>query len=440
MLKRLIFSILLLPSILFAQHTIKGTIKHPAVFKYIYLYKIKPYSLKYISNYDIKKDGSFEIQLDDSAAPGVYKIVYAIPKDDYNFNVIYNAKEDIELVFNSETGVTYQTSLENKLLTDYTNSMGKISQSIADFYKEKSTDTLALTAVFKTQKETQKKFEEAAKNTIALEFIKANKPYIPEHYESIETYINNLESHFFDYVDFNNVTLQSSDFLAERMFNYVLEMDSSEEDTVANNKKNIDVFCLEMKEAPLKLQSSLLFKLWENMVNSGFDHVANYISDTYLMNIAENLKDQVLIYKLIQFKKISIGSVAPDFSIDGSENGKKLSDLNTSEYYIVAFWSTTCSHCLHEIPQLYKYLEPFSKEKIQVVAVALENDDMLYKNKKIELPNFIHVLGLGKWSNPIGDSYSVQSTPTYFILNKDKHIVSKPETLEALKTFFKDNL
>ncbi len=34
--------------------------------------------------------------------------------------------------------------------------------------------------------------------TIALHFIKANKPYIPEEFEDIKTYINNLKYHFFD--------------------------------------------------------------------------------------------------------------------------------------------------------------------------------------------------------------------------------------------------
>lgn len=438
MLERIIFLVFFFPSILFSQHTIKGTFTHADDYKYALLYKIKPLSSEYISNSEIKKGGSFEILLDSTATAGMYKIVYAMPKEEYNFDIIYNAKEDIEFTFDSETGITYKESLENKLFTGYTSSMAMISQSIGNYFRQKSTDTLALMNIFKTQRDTQKAFEAAASETIALAFIKANKPYVPEHFEDIETYINNLEGHFFDYVDFNNTTLQSSDFLVERMYNYVLGMGRGEVDIVANYKKNIDVFCLAMKDAPLEIQSSLLLQLWQSMADSSFDDVANYISENHLINIGKTLKDQVLIDGLIQFKQISLQSAAPDFSLDGNENGKRLSDLKTSEYYVVVFWSTTCSHCLNEIPELETYVKSLSKEKIQVVAIALEDDDGLFNKKKLELPDFIHVLALGKWDNAIGNSYNVSSTPTYFVLDKNKKIIAKPDDINELKEYFEN--
>jgi protein-disulfide isomerase len=42
-------------------------------------------------------------------------------------------------------------------------------------------------------------------------------------------------------------------------------------------------------------------------------------------------------------------------------------------------------------------------------------------------------LGFGKWDNEIGNSYNVTSTPTYFVLDKDKKIMAKPYDFEALK-------
>ena len=116
---------------------------------------------------------------------GIYKLVYATPQEDYNFDIIYNGKEDIELIFNSETGVTFQSSIENTLLSSYTNSMYMITHSIGKYFREKGKDTLALLSIFKTQRETQKNYEEAAKGTIALNFIKAKKPYIPSKIEDI---------------------------------------------------------------------------------------------------------------------------------------------------------------------------------------------------------------------------------------------------------------
>ena len=44
----------------------------------------------------------------------MYRIVYAAPQEDYNFDIIYNGKEDVEFTFNSETGVHFLKSSENK--------------------------------------------------------------------------------------------------------------------------------------------------------------------------------------------------------------------------------------------------------------------------------------------------------------------------------------
>jgi thiol-disulfide isomerase/thioredoxin len=437
MLKRVIFLVFLLPSILFSQHTIKGTFINAEDYKYALLYKILPLSTSYIGNAEINKDGSFLLQIDASVTAGMYKIVYAIPKEEYNFDIIYNAKEDIEFTFDSETGITYQESVENKLVTGYTSSMSMISQSIGNFFRQQSKDTSALMAIFKTQRETQQSFEEAAKGTIALEFIKANEPYIPQTVEDAETYINNLETHFFDHVDFNNVTLQSSDFLVERMYNYVLGMGKDTPDIIANYKKNIDAFCLAMKDAPLTIKSSLLLQLWQSMADSDFESVANYIADTYLIDIAKALNDQVLIDGLVQFKNTSKESKAPDFYLDAPKNQKKLSELNGSEYYVLAFWSSTCSHCLNEIPQLEAFEETLKPDKLKVVAIGLEDDDKNWLVKIKEFPDFIHVLGLGKWDNEIGNMYDIKATPTYFILDKNKRIIAKPKDIEALKSFFK---
>tara|TARA_R110000868_G_scaffold160412_4_gene390013 strand:- start:6071 stop:7396 length:1326 start_codon:yes stop_codon:yes gene_type:complete len=436
MLKRVIISVLFLPCFLFSQHSIKGTFTNAKDYKYALLYKIMPLSSSYITNAEINEDGNFTLPLDSTVTAGMYKVVYAMPKEDYNFDVIYNGKEDIELTFNSETGITFQESIENKLLAGYSSSMLLVSQSISNFYRQHGTDTLALTSIFKTQRETQSNFEIAAKGTMALQFIKANSPYIPNNYEDVNTYVKNLETHFFDHVDFNNTTLQSSNFLLERMYNYVFGIDADSKNIMAQYEHNMDEFCLAMKDAPLAIKSSLLLQLWQIMVDSEFESVANYISDTYLIDIAKTLNDQVLIDGLVQFKNTSMESKAPDFRLDGTENGKKLSDLSGSEYYVIVFWSSTCSHCLNEIPQLENFIKTLKKGELQVIAVGLEDDEKSWATAIKKSPEFIHVLGLGKWDNEIGDKYDVTATPTYFVLDKNKRIIAKPIDIEALESFF----
>ncbi|MFI1772783.1 TlpA family protein disulfide reductase [Thalassobellus citreus] len=442
MLNRIIVLVVLLPTFLFAQRTIKGTFSPAKDYNVALLYKATPTISEYVTNAEIKEDGSFQFQLDSTATKGIYKLVYAVPQEDYNFDIIYNAKEDIELTFNSETGVKFTSSSENKLLASYTNSMSMVTQSIGNYFRQQSTDTTALKTIFKTQKETQLNFEKAAQGTIALQFIKANKPYVPEVFEDVKTYINNLEKHYFDYVDFNNTTLQSSSFLEERMLNYVFGMTSKTLDEASNYKKNIDVFCDAMKMVPNEVKRILLLDLWQQMADLGNEPIANYISETYLIDVALALNDQQLVNDLLLFKRVSLGEKAPDFSLEIEKDDKKitkrLSELDTAENYIVVFWSSTCSHCLEEVPHLDTFVKAQEKGKIQVVAIGLEKEPYKWKDLTYDYPEFIHVYGEGKWDNAIGNDYGVTATPTYFILDKDKHIIAKPEHFEDVKTFFEE--
>jgi thiol-disulfide isomerase/thioredoxin len=424
-----------------AQHTIKGVFSPAEDYEVALLYKVTPTVSKYITNSEVKKDGSFQFKLDSTATKGMYRIVYGAPQEDFNFDVIYNTKEDVVLTFNSETGVAFQSSTENKLLASYTSSMSMVTNSISKYFKDQSKDTMALKSIFKTQREAQANYEKLGKGTMALNFIKANKPYIPKVFEDVHTYVSNLESHYFDHVDFNNKTLQSSNFLEQRMLNYVFGITAKDLDEVANYKKNIDVFCAAMKNAPAEVKRILLVNLWQQMVDLKQERVANHISENHLIPIAKGLNDTELVNSLTLFRNISFGQKAPDFSFEISENGKKvskkLSELHTAKQYVIVFWSSTCSHCLNEIPQLESYIKNQPKNSIKVVAIALEDEGSNWKEVIKKFPDFIHVYGKGKWDNKIGDAYGVKSTPTYFVLDKDKRIVAKPYDIEALKSYFK---
>ena len=210
-------------------------------------------------------------------------------------------------------------------------------------------------------------------------------------------------------------------------------MGKDNHDITSAYKKNIDVFYKAMDDAPIAIKSSLLLQLWRSMADSDFENVANYISDTYLISIAKSLNDQALIDELVQFKNTSKESKAPDFYLDKT---KKLSDLTGSEYYALVFWSSSCSHCLNEIPQLEAYIKTLKEGELQVVAIGLEDDDINWSKKIKDFPDFIHVLGLGKWDNETGNIYDIKATPTYFILDKNKRIIAKPNDIEALKSFF----
>jgi len=424
-----------------AQHTIKGSFSPAEEFNYALLYKVTPNSNIYVNNAEIK-DGKFSFELDSTVTKGMYRLVYALPQEEYNFDIIYNAKEDIVLNFNQEVGVNYTKSVENMLINSYTSDMAAISQNIGEFFKTNSKDTLALIDVFKVQSKAQNDYEKVAEGTIAESFIKANRPYIPEGFEDIKSYVKNLKQHYFNNVDFNDKTLQSSNFLSERIINYVFGMTDESLDDMAIYRENIDNVFNAMLDADLSIKKMLFTDLWQQLVDINLEEIAIYVSDKYLLDLAEKTEDTELVLELNKFKIISIGTIAPDFSLETSLNDvttkTKLSELTVANEYVIVFWSSSCSHCLEEIPQLHAFIKTQEKENVQVIAIGLEDEPYNWQNLIVQYPNFMHVLGIGKWTNKLGKLYNVNATPTYFLLDKDKKIIAKPDDIVALKQYFED--
>lgn len=441
MTKRLLFLFAILPSMLLAQHTIKGTFTPANQFKFAFLYRVTPETSLFVANADVDENGKFELKLDSTKIiiPGTYRIVYAQPQNEYNFDIIVNGKEDIELTFDFEKGLSFNKSQENKLYKSYNRSIALVNRSIRNYYGSQKEDKEGFTKIFNILNKTQTEFENAAEGMIVKEFIKACKPYIPSDYEDVATFSKNVKTNYFKNIDFNNKTLQNSNFLIKNATSFVYNFIESNNPN-PSYKENIDTVVNAIGNNPV-VKKVILKILWNHFADDENEDVANYITDNYLLIIAKIDKDQELVDTITYFKNASIGNIAPDFEFELKNEKdktvtKKLSELNTSEKYLVIFWNSSCSHCLDEMPMLRKYSEGYDEAQFKVIAVALDTDIYRWKNMTYDYPDFIHVFGEGKWENEIGNRYNAKATPSYFVLDKDKKIMSKPYDFPEFKNYF----
>lgn len=431
----LLLILLTLP--LHAQHSIKGTFSPAENYTYAFLYQATPTGSNYINRAQISESGDFTIPLDSSITAGIYKIVYALPPEENNFDLIYNGKESVSLTFSNENGLEFTDSKENKLWSSYTNSIEMINITISNFYEQESTDEKAFHDIFKTLKDTQIAFEDASKETLTSTFVKANKPYIPEAYEDLSTYSSNLKRTFLSHVDFDNYLLQSSDFLVDRVLAFIFGMSANTSNE--NYKKDIDFVANKLSETDAEVKLMLFEMIWSRFKNMDNREVANYISDNYLMRLSKETNFEALTNALIVYRYNQIGQTAQNFDLAITQNNETvtttLHDLTIAEHYLVIFWSSSCGHCLDELPKVKTLLS--SKPNIKVLAIGLEDEAEGWQTAITNYPDFIHVLGLGKWENPISNAYGVGATPTYFLLDSDKKITAKPDDFEALESILK---
>ncbi|OZV71009.1 TlpA family protein disulfide reductase [Winogradskyella aurantia] len=422
--KKLIL-VFFLPTILVAQR-VQGTFTPATDYTYAFLYSATPDGANYVDRGQLDRDGNFEIALDSSLAPGIYKIVYAIPPEENNFDFIYDGKESVAFKFNYDTGVEFTESEENKLWDSYLKSMEMVNQTISNYYSKGETDEEGFKSIFKVMADTQNAYEESSKGMLVSAFIKANRPYLPKKYEDISTYSNNLKEHYLSEIDFSNYFLQCSSFIVDRVVAYVFDINL--DPTNDTYKAHVDDVVTAIGKDAEDIKATLLYTLWQRFVNTDNHELANYITDKYLLELANLIDNKVMAQMITSYKNTSIGTKAPDIEFNPETTyGTEVSSLNfldSSEYYLLIFWSSECGHCLKELPEVSQLIK--DKSNIRVVAFGLENDVRGWTDAIEAYPDFVHTVGLEKWDNPIVQTYGITATPTYFLLDKNKFILEKP--------------
>lgn len=422
-----------------SQHTISGTFSPAKEYSWLIAYRLKPGTQVYVADTAIK-DGEFSLKLPEKSLKGTYRLVYAVPQEEFYFDVIYNGMEDINLNFSSEKGVTFVGSNENILFGTYFNEINTLERQLVSFYAKGSTDIKAYQEILSKYQEVQKSYEKKSEGLISNQFIKANKPYVPSSYESIQDYVQNRKNSYFDNLDLSNSVLQASGFLTDKLANYVFTALPLEQLEKAETEKeiqaNITTVFENLNGVSDTYKFHILYTLWTQSSASDFNDTADFIYTKYLepSNVAESNKD--IIAKIEIHNRLRIGAVAPEISWKKGDQEEKLSTSEGAQYYLLVFWSSTCGHCLKELPALHKELK--ESKDVKVIAVGLEDDTVSWEIESSKLEKFQHTIALGKWNSEYAQVYDIHATPTYFILDENKRIIAKPESDKDVVTFLRE--
>jgi len=444
MLKKILFVIVLISFTVQSQTYVKGTLSPAQNYSWMVLYQLKGAKQLYIKNVTIE-NGEFSIDFPENASKGMYRLMYKQQNGGF-IDFIYN-NENVTLKFNPENPtetVEFISSEENTIYYNYLlESASKQQQldslQLAFFSLEDKADKDITSNLYKNYRTSfndfQTEYEQKTNEKLANHFIKSsNKYYSPSIIKTPQEYLNSIKQHFFDFINFKDEELMNSIFLSEKVTEYVFYLNRSDDFEVQNvlYKNAVDEVLKKIQN--VNLQSELLITLLNNFAQIENTILIDFVLENFYDKLPEELKNKTLINEIKGKVKLAIGKFAPE--ITWQENGitKKLSELDIAENYIVVFWSTGCSHCLHEIPLLYEFTK--DKPTIHVVAFALENDDIEFNKLTLNFTKWTNILGLNKWQNAIVKDYQITGTPTYFVLDKTKRIIAKPNLIEDVKAFF----
>ena len=451
--KKIILLILFISSISHAQFSINGTLTKSLDTDWVILYKIEGSTQQFIQNTTIKKDtlliegkkqaiGIVKFKLPAAAKVGTYRISYrtkGISFVDFIFN-----KEDVSFTFHPdypEQTILFSKSKENIIYKKYLKEISKQQQKL-DSLQIKAINNLetdlnqSYRSTLKGINSIQEKYLESTKkmyvNPFIIASLRANSAVIKTN---LQDYLYDVKSTFFDHIDFSNETLINSSFLVDRITDYIFYLNYSE-----NEETQQKLYKTAIKNVFTKTENIVFKKNIIEFLIGQFETVNNlemiaFLFENYYNTLPKSIQNDKFKTEKLKLLATAIGSIAPDFS--WIENGKEfqLSTLNEAKNYVLVFWSTGCSHCLKEIPELHKFLQ--DEKNIKVIAFAMEGNDLDWGKIKITLPNWHHVLGLNKWNNKTARIYNINTTPTYFVLDSYKKIIANPVPLKDLKTILK---
>ena len=148
------------------------------------------------------------------------------------------------------------------------------------------------------------------------------------------------------------------------------------------------------------------------------------------LSLAKNLKCTItdrLASTISVNDKTTLGATFENYNFHKPINSvaKSLYEMK-SDKKVIVFWSSTCSHCETELPKLIPFYKQMKEKGIEIIGLSLDADKASYESKAKLYP-WINDAELRGWYSGYAEKYNVHATPSYFVLDKDNKIVSKPD-------------
>ncbi len=445
MLKYLFLSAMLLCGATYAQYSVKGKIEPGQDYSWILLYKLENGSQTYVDNADVV-DGKFEFKIGESEPAGIYRAYYQLENNLF-VEFIYN-KEEVAFSFHPENpsgSISFSQSEENSIYQEHYSTVSSLQRGIDSlqvlFFRTEDPAQEAeirknYQELLAEQKSKQAYFENISKGKIANHFIRASAQFnAPLPVKLPEEYIKGIKSHYFDAIDVNDRLLSHSTFINDRLIDYVFYLHQADNPESQNQLQQEAIaesvaWIGDDYDILKNFEESLLeeYRLQENVP------MIYYVVDNYYNKLPAQYQDDALKEKVVATLKTAVGLQAPDISWDMDGESQSLTGLTGYDYYVVVFFSSGCGHCQTEMPQFYQFISGI--ENIQVLAIGLEDDREQWESMAGGYHEFINVIDLEKWSSQRVKDYGVQGIPSYFILDKDKKILAKPQDFDELRSLF----
>ena len=189
-------------------------------------------------------------------------------------------------------------------------------------------------------------------------------------------------------------------------------------------------------EEKLNEVTDYLFDLLErHSLFKASEYLAIKVLNEVSCTINSDLVNQLETYRAMKKGNIARDIVFPDTLVypSGDFQPKKLSDFK-SNYTLVVFGASWCPKCTEELSKIATSYPQWKAQGVEVLFVSLDEDLKAFYQFATQFP-FISITDLKKWNSPISKDYYVFSTPTMYLLDKNRKIILRPNSLKQMNAW-----
>jgi len=272
---------------------------------------------------------------------------------------------------------------------------------------------------------------------------------VPENIENKDSVkwfhsYNYNRDHYLDYIDFSDARFLRTPFFHNKLETFFTKVLIQNPDTI---NKYIDIVATQAEESDAVFQYVIhyLINTFQKSTIVGMDNVFVHIAEEYYISgkadwvsdeTMEKLKEEVAKHRFNL-----VGNIAQNLKMETiNQEYESLHEIK-SKFTLVYFFEPHCGHCKKVTPEVHKLYQEYSREDFEVFAVYTQGD-------KTEWLEYINDKAYDDWIN-VWDPYNltnfrffynIYSTPTLYLLDKDKKIVSKRIGAETLKSILEIEL
>lgn len=337
-------------------------------------------------------------------------------------------------------------SRENELFYAYQKELKRRIREIEDISRNKTGDVAAQQKKAQDDfKAYRDKFIKDNGETFTAKLLKMSAdpevpaaPKLPNGKSDSVWVFNYYKGHYWDQVDFSDERILRTPFLESKIDRYIKNLVQQTPDSLI---KNAD-WLIAKASANKEVKSYVVYYIinqYENPKTVGTEALWVYMANKYYlsgeMGVSEDAKKRIG-EKVNTLKDLLVNKTFPALAVLDAE-GKKI-DLQSvkGSYTVLFFYAATCGHCKEAAPHLKAFYDKHKAEGVKVIAIDTENNRDEWKTF-VEKHQFGELINGADPLNQIdfNRKYDVVSTPTIYVLDKNKKIIARKMPIEQLDDF-----